>query len=425
MSTETKEKQMWNLWKNTFHDSDEYINLVFDNYYDPELTETYEENGKIVSCLMGVPYRFVNGDDSFNALYLCGLATDKEFRRKGYMGELLRNAEKRFKDHFDMLFLIPSSESLLAYYDNHGYHKGIYRTEERYTAAHDFRNDFVMSLQKVDERIRDMKIELLDRLEIKKISFPDIEAKEQLKDYIRSKEEGKKNYAMLCHSEKDIEAVIKENEISGGDIYICKDKDDNITGVSFSNIIDKERIQILQIYHDNPASYYKLLHHIKFTFPDNPITVWQPLSDGHKTALREEYFGTENPDGGDLDPEFGDALRPFDPWLNAKVYGVVNILNYGSILRYIAKNNPKRQFTIFIKDSIESNSGLFCSNYKGKVEISEFEDFHILLQKYPNLTVLTKKETTELLFRKKGESSIITDIFGISPLHLYMSLLLD
>lgn len=53
-------KQMIKLWKNTFHDSDEYISLVFDNYFDENLLEYEERNGVIISALLGIPYDFTS-----------------------------------------------------------------------------------------------------------------------------------------------------------------------------------------------------------------------------------------------------------------------------------------------------------------------------------------------------------------------------
>ena len=44
------------LWKDTFHDTDEYISLVFNNYFDPELVAYEESGGDVVAGLIGVPY---------------------------------------------------------------------------------------------------------------------------------------------------------------------------------------------------------------------------------------------------------------------------------------------------------------------------------------------------------------------------------
>ena len=62
MHTAELKSKMMQLWKNTFHDSDAYISLVFDTYFNPDLIAYNEENGKLVSAMLGVPYEFGNGE---------------------------------------------------------------------------------------------------------------------------------------------------------------------------------------------------------------------------------------------------------------------------------------------------------------------------------------------------------------------------
>ena len=47
--------QMMKLWKDTFHDSDDYISLIFENYFDSSLVEYVQEDGKLISAMMAVP----------------------------------------------------------------------------------------------------------------------------------------------------------------------------------------------------------------------------------------------------------------------------------------------------------------------------------------------------------------------------------
>ena len=51
-------RQMKILWKDTFHDSDEYISMIFDNYFKEDLIAYKTENeDTVVSALLGIPYR--------------------------------------------------------------------------------------------------------------------------------------------------------------------------------------------------------------------------------------------------------------------------------------------------------------------------------------------------------------------------------
>ena len=64
-------RKLASLWKNTFHDSDEFISMLFDNYFNPELAEYEEVNGDVVSGLIGIPYNFGNADSNIKGLCLC------------------------------------------------------------------------------------------------------------------------------------------------------------------------------------------------------------------------------------------------------------------------------------------------------------------------------------------------------------------
>lgn len=145
--------QMMKLWKSVFHDSDDYIKLVFDNYFSPERVAYKEKDGKIISALLSVPYNFVvpkitlvSGDDDvcetmkyLKGLYLCGLSTEESFRGRGLMNDLMQEMELRaFSEGFSFTFLIPASEGLIKYYADRGYSNSIFRVDEHYISQHRF-----------------------------------------------------------------------------------------------------------------------------------------------------------------------------------------------------------------------------------------------------------------------------------------------
>ena len=134
MSEFTQRKlDMIELWKETFHDSDRYINLVFNAYYSLDNTFVRYEGEKLVAALLGVCYTFLSFDKQgcrkyLKGLYLCGLATRPEWRKKGIMTQLIKEAEKKAEENgYDMTFLIPADANLREYYNKKGYYTSSFR----------------------------------------------------------------------------------------------------------------------------------------------------------------------------------------------------------------------------------------------------------------------------------------------------------
>lgn len=179
MNTDTLKCEMMKLWKHTFHDSDDYISLIFDNYFNPDLVEYEERDGKLVAAMLAVPYDFYmapnckkesnnclnayfvdvcrvenidtevsnvrpsyDADSLIRGLYLCGLATSEESRGFGIMSRMIERINvKAAQLGYAFTFLIPASDGLHKYYSDRGYLSAMYRYENLYTSEHDFYND--------------------------------------------------------------------------------------------------------------------------------------------------------------------------------------------------------------------------------------------------------------------------------------------
>lgn len=123
---EKRKRDMMDLWKNTFHDSSRYIQLVFDAYFNPDNAFTVYDGDNLIAALLGVEYAFQSSDREgcsiYRGMYLCGLATHPDYRRQGIMGNLMEKAEKSARERgFAMTFLIPADAHLREFYDKKGY----------------------------------------------------------------------------------------------------------------------------------------------------------------------------------------------------------------------------------------------------------------------------------------------------------------
>lgn len=427
METADLKNKMKKLWKDTFHDSDSYISLIFDNYFNPEFVEYYEENDKLVSALMGIPYEFGNGKDSFKGLYLCGLATLDEYRHRGIMHALIEKINEKAKDNnMAISFLIPASDMLRIYYQGKGYVNGMYRVEERYTDIHNFDNDGLLMIDKEEEHIRHIRLKQYENIQVVKSADFDDDLRYSIVKYILSNEARQHQYVSLIHSSDDIITMLRENLLSGGEIMVAKDQEGKVVGVVFVTFGDRRRIIIPKIYYDDKYVYYKLLSKVKSVYSESAMSVMRFPEETDRHALWSKVYGASNPDGGMLGGAYGVAERVYNASMNAQTYGMVRILNLHEILKFVANDRADVKYSILVKDHNSGESGILYKVSKGDVKKTHVTgtDFKEA-QRNPNITVLTMRDISEIIFRRKDGNSLIMEAFGIPRLAINMALLLD
>lgn len=411
---------MMELWRKTFHDSNSYIDLIFDYYFNEDYIAWHEENGKIVSALLGIPYSFGYGKAKLKGLYLLGLATDQKYRHRGLMSDLLKEINERAAKDFDFTFLIPASDLNADYYRRRGYFNSFFRLEERFTSIHDFENDFNVSLYGSDERISLLKKRLFQKL-TSEIYVDSLEFKDKIIDFILQQEKKPGSSASLCHTREDLEATLKESLINDSKIFLCLDDDKNITGLAFVRKSDIRRIELPVVYFEDKCTYYALLKEIKKAFPDYSMSVFINSEYYASPAIIDEIYGAENPQGGQLETLFGILETQFDITKLMEPYGMVRLLRFDSIMEYIAETRKEANFKLYIRDLNQDSSGqktiLVVKN--GKM-VKETTSKEILDKSVLNLSV---KEISELLLRKKDSHSLIMEAFGVPRLILEMKLI--
>lgn len=427
MNNQELRKNMMKLWKDTFHDSDKYISLVFDNYFNPDFIEYHEENGKLISALLGIPYNFSNGKEKIKGMYLCGLATLEEYRHRGIMNNLIEKInEKAPQNGCAFSFLIPSSDMLRMYYISKGYFNAMYVVEDRYTNVHNFDKDYRAILNKEDKRIKALKTNYYDNLGVEKISIYDDNLLEKITEFIINSEESVSSYTTLLHSKKDVVATLHENIISGGDILVCKTAEDIITGVMYVTFDERKRIIIPKIYHKDNCSYFKLLDKAKNLYPDSSMSIICYPEETERRVLWSKVYGASNPDGGMLGGAYGVAERVYEVNRHARPYGMVKILDYHEILKFLANDRNDLKYSILVKGIPNEKEALYCVANNGESAFQTVAEEEI--KKFAadkNLTILSKRDLSEILFRKKDSNSLIMEALGIPRLSMNMSLLLD
>lgn len=127
------------LWRKTFGDTEEFVNLYFSEKYSPECNVTLRPEGRVVGAVQLLPYGFRYLGGLLRVGYLSGLCVDAEYRGRRYSSELIRRAHRLSYERGDVLsLLIPGDEGLRRFYEKpqHGsYWTSTYRRVNYFTVG--------------------------------------------------------------------------------------------------------------------------------------------------------------------------------------------------------------------------------------------------------------------------------------------------
>lgn len=438
MELEELKRKLMGLWEKTTHNSKDLVATLFEYYFDKDLIEYKEVDGKVVSALFGIPYKFGYKKNYLTGLYLISLSSEEGFRKKGVLAELLNNFNNRVKDIYDFTFLVPHTELLADYFGTQGYLSSFFILEERYTPLHDFRNDYLLSISDSDEKIRILKEGLLDQIFVCYNNGDSGFSKEQIIEFIESVESKSSSSIGIIHSGIDLEYILQDQNIRNLMSYISYDSDHRITGVAFAQKDELKRIKIVATFIGDPCSYYALLDFIKYQFNDYSISVIisDPKYQSH--SLYQSNYVSSNPAGGDLDTTVSGVEIPFNMNKLLQPQGMVRLLRFDRILQYLAASRSDVDFKLYIRDYLPSDTheDLLKENGEKTSEITSkgYLIFNIKngkckierKDKLPDdnqILNLTQKEISELLLRKNDTTNLIMEAFGIPRLNLQMYLL--
>ena len=106
-----RKDQIIQLWRCCFEDSEDFIHRFFSQVYQDQNAWTLEKDGQIVCAMQLLPYTINYYGQSIPATYIYGVCTHPDYRRRGYMHQLLEQAFVRLKEQGSGLaFLIPAHD---------------------------------------------------------------------------------------------------------------------------------------------------------------------------------------------------------------------------------------------------------------------------------------------------------------------------
>lgn len=121
---------MKTLWRDTFGDTDEFIDLFFEKFYRPRKTFLRFEDGNLVSMLFYMDVKVKYDGKRLKTAYLYGVATKLSERRRGHF-KVLHEAllDELREKKYDLIITLPENDSLFSFYKDIGYTLPLRRCE--------------------------------------------------------------------------------------------------------------------------------------------------------------------------------------------------------------------------------------------------------------------------------------------------------
>ena len=124
--TERIKTETMNLWRDTFHDSEDFMKLYFEEVYQPEINVVCQIDGHVVGALQTIPMRLKMDDEETSAAYISGVSVQADMRRQNIGSSLMRQAHNTlYAKHTVFASLIPAEPWLFDWYAQCGYSQSI------------------------------------------------------------------------------------------------------------------------------------------------------------------------------------------------------------------------------------------------------------------------------------------------------------
>ena len=107
------------LWEQVFsEDTPEFLDYYYFIKTRGNQIYVVEEDGEIRSMIHLNPYEIRIEGKTFPSFYIIAVATQKEYRGRGYMGMLLRRCmQEMYRQKVPFTFLMPAAEAIYTPYD--------------------------------------------------------------------------------------------------------------------------------------------------------------------------------------------------------------------------------------------------------------------------------------------------------------------
>ncbi len=235
----SKKKQIKDLWKIAFNDSDKFIRLYFKLVYKDENALVIDEDGRVVSALQMIPYTMTYYGEEISVAYISGACTLPSEQGKGLMTKLLHNAfEEMRRRNIAVTALIPAEKWLFDYYRKQGYTETFEYSMKVYT-----RHEYI-------EPERDLRVTQVEDPDPVVYSYFDRKLRERP--------------AGILHSIEDFNVILEDFKLSKGRLFVAYNYLKEPVGISFVLPPDKcntpKSVLVKEILYDDERVKKHLLY---------------------------------------------------------------------------------------------------------------------------------------------------------------------
>ncbi|MCP9611219.1 GNAT family N-acetyltransferase [Coprobacter tertius] len=249
-------QQIIDLWQACFGDTEEFVQLYFSTKYSDENTLAIIEDDKVLSALQILPYTMTCWGKKYRASYISGASTWPEYREKGLMSRLIREAFITMRNReIPFSFLIPAEEWLYDYYAKSGYAPVFRKACEVYRDI--LPADFNVCGNTIGEYYAYFSSRIGERT------------------------------CCIQHSLDDFKVILQELELAGGKVIAVHNNEKRIRGLAFA-LFYNNRILVKDWFYDDIAARNELLQLIRREFPKGDIFCDIPATvenNGYKRGM--------------------------------------------------------------------------------------------------------------------------------------------
>lgn len=246
------------MWRESFAVDVRWLDMYFDKVYRHEdvLTLTAgDDDDVIASSLLLQRYTLYFHSSPVPMGYISGATTRRQYRDRGYMKQLMRDAlEESYSRGDALVALIPASRRLFYYYDRLGFSTVFYIDEERYTDKHVF--EYTGGYTAIDP---------VGSHEV----YAAVDSMLRIRDNV------------VLHTYDDFQSILADVTLDGGHTIVLRDN--NTGGIVAVALVApaEERIIVRELLSTNNDARMAALEYTRKLYPGRPMSVIAPPDVRH------------------------------------------------------------------------------------------------------------------------------------------------